>query len=221
MDSLLEARHLRLVVAISDAGSVTRAGKVLHLTQSAVSHQLAELESRLGFALFDRVGRCLKLTRKGQLLVDRGRQLLESLSCLERDLIETSTEPKELRVATQCFTCYHWLPRVLEPFESQHPGVRVELVVESTRHALQALEDDVIDLAITTETSLRPAWRFDPFFCGRAHGRRSPRPSPGPVPEDQLGGPSRGSFAATSSSRRRPAMVLPCCPGRAGFGGTA
>ena len=47
---MLEVRHLALVTEIADTGSVTRAAERLHLTQSALSHQLREIESRLGHA---------------------------------------------------------------------------------------------------------------------------------------------------------------------------
>src|SRR6185503_191813 len=65
----LELRHLRLVLAIDETGGITLAGDRLHLTQSALSHQLKEIEARLGVALFLRVKKRLVLT-------DAGRQVL-------------------------------------------------------------------------------------------------------------------------------------------------
>ena len=65
----LEVRHLRLVAAVADVGSLTRAGDRLHLTQSALSHQLRDIESRLGAALFLRVGKRLVLTPAGERLL--------------------------------------------------------------------------------------------------------------------------------------------------------
>src|SRR5258707_15317520 len=65
----LEIRHLRLVSAVADVGSLTRAGDQLHLTQSALSHQLRNIESRLGAALFFRGGKGLGLTPPGARVV--------------------------------------------------------------------------------------------------------------------------------------------------------
>ena len=75
----LEIRHLRLVSAVANVGSLTRAGDQLHLTQSALSHQLRDIESRLGAALFLRVGKRLVLTPAGERLLASARDVLERL----------------------------------------------------------------------------------------------------------------------------------------------
>ena len=75
----LEVRHLQLVAAVADVGSLTRAGDRLHLTQSALSHQLRDIESRLGAALFLRVGKRLVLTPAGERLLESARDVLDRL----------------------------------------------------------------------------------------------------------------------------------------------
>ena len=72
----LEVRHLRLVREVSAAGSLTRAGAALHLTQSALSHQLRDIESRLGTALFLRVGKRMVLTPAGERLLRSAEDVL-------------------------------------------------------------------------------------------------------------------------------------------------
>ena len=79
----LDVRHLRLMVAIADTGSVTRAGDRLHLTQSALSHQLSDLESRLRARLFHRVGKKMVVTSAGDALLRSARQILEVLEQTE------------------------------------------------------------------------------------------------------------------------------------------
>ena len=66
MSVKLEIRHLRLLAAVADSGSVTEAGKCLHLTQSALSHQLRDAEEKLGTALFLRLGKKMVLTPAGE-----------------------------------------------------------------------------------------------------------------------------------------------------------
>src|SRR5215207_9086071 len=103
----LEIRHLRLVVAITDEGNLTRAGERLNLTQSALSHQLKQIESSLGVLLFTRTKKRLVLTEAGEELVRRARCILTEIADLERDLGERASGRRgRLRLATQCYTCY-------------------------------------------------------------------------------------------------------------------
>src|SRR5712671_8145055 len=82
----LEVRHLRLVAAVADVGSLTKAGDHLHVTQSALSHQLRDIEDRLGAALFLRVGRRLVLTPAGERLLASATDVLERLERAEHEI---------------------------------------------------------------------------------------------------------------------------------------
>ena len=73
----LEIRHLKLLAAIAEEESVTAAGKRLHLTQSALSHQLRDAESKLGTPLFLRLGKRMALTPAGQKLLECARCVLD------------------------------------------------------------------------------------------------------------------------------------------------
>jgi LysR family transcriptional regulator for metE and metH len=149
--SMLEVRHLRLVRAIVEEGGPTRAAARLHLTQSAVSHQLAELEGRLGVALFSRVRRQLKPTPAGARLVEAARELLAELERVERDLHRAGGEKREtLRLAVESFTSYHWLPPVISALASEHPLVDVRVVLESRREPVASLLRGTLDLAIVS-----------------------------------------------------------------------
>ena len=73
----LEIRHLKLVAAVAETGSVTRAGNRLHLTQSALSHQLRDAEEQLGTRLFERQKGTMTLTAAGERLLLSARAVLE------------------------------------------------------------------------------------------------------------------------------------------------
>ena len=148
----LEVRHLRLVAAIADAGGVTRAGEQLFLTQSALSHQLKDIETRLGAPLFLRAGRRMILTPAGQRLLDAARGILAELERTEADIATNGNKGPLglLRLATQCYTCYHWLPPVLADFRHAWPRVEVRLVPEATRRPLVALAAGELDFAIVS-----------------------------------------------------------------------
>src|SRR5258707_4636981 len=70
--SMLEVRHLRTLIALAETGTVSRAAERVHLTQSALSHQLKALESHYGTAVVKRHGQTVKLTQSGQRLVALG-----------------------------------------------------------------------------------------------------------------------------------------------------
>jgi LysR family transcriptional regulator for metE and metH len=149
--SMLEVRHLRLVRAIAEEGGPTRAAARLHLTQSAVSHQLADLEGRLGVSLFTRVRRRLKLTPAGARLVDLARTMLAELSRVERDLYQAGTRKREmLRIAVECFTSYHWLPNIVSVLAAEEPHAEIRIVLEATREPVAALLRGTLDLALVS-----------------------------------------------------------------------
>lgn len=147
----LEIRDLRLVSAVAELGSLTRAGHQLHLTQSALSHQLADLEQRIGGALFERSGRRMIATRLAEHLLARAKTTLAQMSEMERDLVDMANGREAvLRLATECYTGYHWLPPVLEAFRARHPAVDVRIVPEATSNPLRALVAGSIDLCVIT-----------------------------------------------------------------------
>src|SRR2546430_17090793 len=98
----LEVRHLQLIAAVADVGSLTRAGDRLHLTQSALSHQLRDIEARLGAPLFLRVGKRLVLTPAGERLLASAPDIPDRPERAEHDIRAMSRERAgPLRVTTQ------------------------------------------------------------------------------------------------------------------------
>ena len=145
----LEVRHLRLVSAVAELGSLTRAGDRLHLTQSALSHQLRDIESRLGAALFLRVGKRLVLTPAGERLLTTARDVLDRLDRTEQDIHQMGkARAGMLRLTTECYTCYHWLPPLLVRYRKRFPQVEVRIDVAATGRPLDMLLAGKLDLAI-------------------------------------------------------------------------
>src|SRR5215207_1539935 len=81
--SIIETRHLRLVAAVAEHGTITIAARSLQLTQPAVSHQLSNLESRLRTPLFIRTQRRMVLTSAGEQLVRIARSVLTEITGFE------------------------------------------------------------------------------------------------------------------------------------------
>lgn len=72
----MELRHLRYFVAIADAPTMAKAAETVHVTQSTLSHQLAQLEAELGCVLFERIGRQLRLSEPGRVFLAHARGVL-------------------------------------------------------------------------------------------------------------------------------------------------
>jgi LysR family transcriptional regulator, regulator for metE and metH len=150
----LEIRHLRLVDAIASAGSVTRAADCLHLTQSALSHQLRDVEGRLGTPLFLRVGKRMVLTPAGHRVLEAAARVLEDIERTEEDIRRLSVDGAgEIRVCTQCNTGYHWLPPLLKIFHQKHPRVQVTIAVDATNRPIEYLMAGKLDLAVITDSA--------------------------------------------------------------------
>jgi LysR family transcriptional regulator for metE and metH len=148
----LELRDLRLIAAIDECGGVTKASAALNLTQSALSHQLADLERRLGVPLFTRQGKRMVLTPAGERLRDAARPILGSVAAVEQETRNVAAQHEEvLRLSTECYTCYHWLPGVVSEFRKKFPRVEARIVAGATRRVIPALLKGQIDLAIVSD----------------------------------------------------------------------
>jgi len=162
-DVRLEIRHLRLLTAVAEEGSVTEAGRRLHVTQSALSHQLRDAEERLGTALFLRLGKKMVLTPAGEKLLESARKVLDELHCAEAQ-VEGLNGGKRgvIRVSTECYTCYHWLPPVLKKFHAKFPLVEVDIVLEATARPIASLLAGKLDVAVVSCPPRNKSLRFTP-----------------------------------------------------------
>lgn len=172
----LEIRHLRLVSAIADEGSVTKAAGRLHLTQSALSHQLRDVETRLGTPLFLRLRRRMVPTPAGEKVLGWARALLLDVGRMEDDLVRLASRREGvLRLATECYTCYHWVPPVLAEYAKEHPLVDVQIVADATRKPLEALLDGRLELAILSTPVADGRLATTPLFTDEMLVVTSPR----------------------------------------------
>jgi LysR family transcriptional regulator for metE and metH len=161
----LEIRHLRLVVGIADAGSVTAAAERLCLTQSALSHQLRDIEDRVGAPFFVRLGRRMVLTAAGRRVLETARRLLPELQRTEDDLRRLAGHTDgSIRVCTECNTGYHWLAPLLASFRRKHPRVAVHVAAEATDQPKRALLEGRVDLAILIDPGKDRRLRLRPLF---------------------------------------------------------
>jgi LysR family transcriptional regulator for metE and metH len=148
----VEIRHLKLIKAIAEEGTITKAIDKLHLTQSALSHQLREAEDQLGTKIFNRQAKKMVLTKAGEKLYETAVEVLEKLSKAEVQIKKmVFGESGEIKLSAECYTSYHWLPSVMKQFHYLYPNVELQMVMSATHYPLQKLISGELDLAITSD----------------------------------------------------------------------
>ena len=165
---MLELRHLRSLIAIADTGKLAHAAGQVHLTQSALSHQVRALEEHYGVALFQRTSAGLRHTPAGQRLLKLARETLAAVGDAERDLTRLKGEGRgELRIALECHTCFDWLMPVMDEFRGRWPEVEVDLVAGFHSEPVALLKGEKAELVIGSQkprgrdyTAL-PLFRFE------------------------------------------------------------
>ncbi len=146
----LEIKHLRLVANIAELGNVTRAAELLCVSQPALSKQLAELEDRLGFALFHRTRKAMRLTEPGAGFYAHAKKILADMQALEVALQGYGTGAAgKLRISIDNVHHAAWLPSVMAQFRAGHPGIALE--VKRVDDLLRSLQHKEIDVAIIGE----------------------------------------------------------------------
>src|SRR3569833_998308 len=104
-------QHFRLVDTISKEGTLTKAAKTLHLTQSALSHQLRELERELDVQIFDRQGKRLHLSDQGYRFLRTTEKILAEIKALDEDITNYKMgRTGKLTISMQCKTTKHKQP---------------------------------------------------------------------------------------------------------------
>ena len=160
----LEIRDLRLVEAVLRRGSLGKAAWELGRTPPALSHQLAELERRMGVALFTRAGKRLVPTAIAERLRARAEAILAEARRAELEIAGALHAPAVLRLTTECYSCYSWLPPVLRAFRAEHPHVDLQICSDGTAQPAEALLADQVDLALVCSPARDRRLTYWPLF---------------------------------------------------------
>jgi len=148
----LEIRHFKLVKSIVDKGSIVHAADYLHLTPSALSHQLRDAELQVGAKIFHRINKKLVLTEVGEKILHTAHTILDELVDIEEEVKRTiKGEAGNIKLSTECYTSYHWLPSVLTKFKADFPNIEVQIIFEATHKPIQKLLKGEINLTITSD----------------------------------------------------------------------
>ena len=161
----LELKHLRTIRAIHESGGLGRAAEQLHMTQSALSHQVKALEGQVGMELFVRRSKPLRLSSAGLRLLRLANKVLPEIAATEEEF-RALHEGKSgrLHITLECHACYDWLLPVLEEFRHAWPEVDVDIRPGLSFDALPALMREDVDLVISSDPEPIEGVRFAPLF---------------------------------------------------------
>ena len=179
----LEFRHLRTIKAIHDAGGLAKAADVLHITQSALSHQIKGLEDQAGVELFVRRSKPLKLSAAGMKLLRLAERILPEIAATEAEFEALrSGRAGRLHIAIECHACFDWLFPVLERFRHAWPDIDVDIRPGLAFKALHALAREEVDLVISSDpediegVTFNPLFDYAPTFIAAANSPLAAKP---------------------------------------------
>lgn len=181
----MEIAALKAFIAVAENRSFSVAAEKIFLTQPAISKRIAILESQLGTALFDRIGRQIQLTEAGRALLPRALKIINEVEDSRRVIANLSHKVEgKLSIGTSHHIGLHRLPPVLREYIQRYPDVELDLHFMDSEEACRAVERGELELGIVTlplnpdeHLKLIPLWEDTlQLVTGRDHpfvGRKS------------------------------------------------
>ena len=152
----MDIKRLRTFVAVAEHGTVSKAAEVLHITQPALSRQIASLEHDFGFELFARSGRRLTLTPQGEQLLGSCRSLLACFATVsERAQALRRGDTKELKITATSLTIETLFPTFLHFYTERKPDVRLRMVEADPEDHLNLLKHGTADFSINVINNMQ------------------------------------------------------------------
>lgn len=161
----MELRHVRYFDAVAETLNFTRAAQRLHVTQSTLSHQIRQMEEELGVALFDRIGKRVRMTEAGEILrsymapalaqIDRGVQALRN---------PASDITSHIRLGTTPSFNTRMIPRCVSSFLAQHPDHEVTVEELPAAAIAEGVAADRLDLAVSYQPADDAQLWFEPLY---------------------------------------------------------
>src|SRR5580700_2575783 len=152
----MELRHLRYFVAVAEEENVSRAALKLHVSQPGISRQIHDLEDEIGFQLFERSPKSVKLTEAGKVFLTEARAVLQhAAEAVDKARATAGGTSGEINVGYAPSLTIQILPQALRKFQEKFPGVRVVLHDLSTEEMLSQIGENKLQVAFTVRPSAK------------------------------------------------------------------
>lgn len=177
----MDLRLLHTFRMVVESAGITRAAERLHLSQSAVSAHIQQLEQRLGVSLFDRTSKGVRLTQPGEVLNGYSMRILSLVQETEEHLTSLrETRGNRVRLGATDGISSLYLPHTLQMFRREHPGAEILVREGKTTDLLQQVQQDELDFALIPTILASEAYEVTPLvdlelvvICARAHALAS------------------------------------------------
>lgn len=167
--SIVELRHLRTLSALRDTDSLVDAADRVFLTQSALSHQIKDLETRIGCGLFIRKTHPVRFTSAGGRLVRLADEVLPLVYAAEREIAKLAGgESGRLIMAIECHSCFDWLLPAIAVYREAWPEVDLDISSGFHFEPLPALTRGDLDVVITADPLRDQGLSYIPLFSYEA-----------------------------------------------------
>src|SRR5580698_6103806 len=124
----MELRHLRYFVAVAEEENVSRAALKLHVSQPGISRQIRDLEDEIGFQLFERSAKSVRLTPAGSVFLPEARAVLQRANeAVEKARVAAGSASGKIDIGYAPSLTVQILPQALRKFQDQFPNMRVVL----------------------------------------------------------------------------------------------
>ncbi|WP_299680450.1 LysR family transcriptional regulator [uncultured Tenacibaculum sp.] len=141
-----------MIKSIAEEGSIANSAEKLFLTQSALSHQLRELELQLGFKVFLRSRNKWILTEEGKELYKLGNDVLEKIKVGFEQIEQIKSGSKgNIKLSTECYSFYQGISGFIQKMGVLYPEITIDIILEATHQPIPKILSKEIDIAIVTQ----------------------------------------------------------------------
>lgn len=161
----MELIHFRILLALKQYGTLNAASESLHLTQSALSHQMKNLEQRLGIILWRKQGRTLVLTQAGKYLSEVAESVIATVDSAEQHLtLLAAGKTGKLIIGIDCHACYEWFRTILQPYLQAWPDLAIEVTSRYRFNSFEAINHYKLDAVLTSDPVFNGVLHYQPLF---------------------------------------------------------
>src|SRR5258706_1299967 len=160
----MDLRHLKMIQEVARHGNLTKATESIYLSQSALSHQLKDVEAFFNTQIFIRQKKQMLLTNTGKIILEASENITGEIERTKNKIKFLSEKNAgEIKISTECYTSYHWLSSFLKEYKTLYPGVEINIDTISTYNSVNALLENKIDIGIV-EDNANSKLNYIPLF---------------------------------------------------------